>query len=79
MILNGAAMAVVLLADGPAAADPMRWAVEWPHTDFSKSSVDFKEILSGGPPKDGIPSIDDPKFAPTADEKQVADREPVIG
>lgn len=35
---------------------------EWPITDFSNASVDFGEILSGGPPKDGIPSIDDPKF-----------------
>lgn len=35
---------------------------EWPITDFDNSSVDFSEILSGGPPKDGIPSIDDPKF-----------------
>ena len=31
-------------------------------TDFSISAVSFDEILSGGPPKDGIPSIDDPKF-----------------
>jgi len=27
---------------------------EWPKTDFTNSSVDFSEILSGGPPKDGI-------------------------
>lgn len=27
-----------------------------------KHSVPLDEILSGGPPKDGIPSIDDPKF-----------------
>ncbi len=31
-------------------------------TDFSKHSVPYSEILSGGPPKDGIPAIDDPKF-----------------
>jgi len=31
-------------------------------TDFSKHSVPYIEILSGGPPKDGIPAIDDPKF-----------------
>ena len=35
---------------------------EWPITDFENSSVDFSEILSGGPPKDGIPSIDEPRF-----------------
>jgi hypothetical protein len=31
-------------------------------TDFSKHSVPYREILSGGPPKDGIPAIDEPKF-----------------
>ncbi len=31
-------------------------------TDFSKISVPPKEIVSGGPPKDGIPAIDHPAF-----------------
>lgn len=31
-------------------------------TYFSKRSVSFDEIQSGGPPKDGIPSIDNPKY-----------------
>ena len=31
-------------------------------TDFSKHSVPYSEILSGGPPKDGIPALKDPKF-----------------
>lgn len=31
-------------------------------TDGVKHSVPLEEILSGGPPKDGIPSIDNPKF-----------------
>lgn len=31
-------------------------------TDFSRHSVDYAEILSGGPPKDGIPAIDKPQF-----------------
>jgi hypothetical protein len=39
---------------------------EWPITDFENTSVDFSEILSGGPPKDGIPSIDEPKFVDNA-------------
>ncbi len=30
--------------------------------DLSNSSIDKKLILSGGPAKDGIPAIDDPKF-----------------
>jgi hypothetical protein len=31
-------------------------------TDFSRISVPVEEIVSGGPPKDGIPSIDEPRF-----------------
>lgn len=31
-------------------------------TDGVKHSVPLDEIISGGPPKDGIPPIDDPKF-----------------
>jgi len=31
-------------------------------TDFSKHTVPYSDILSGGPPKDGIPSIDNPQF-----------------
>lgn len=31
-------------------------------TDFSRATISFDEVLSGGPPKDGIPAIDDPKF-----------------
>ena len=45
-----------------ASANPQIWKFEWPKTDFTKSSVNFDDIMSGGPPKDGIPSIDDPKF-----------------
>lgn len=60
---------------------PGSWSSEWKNTDFSKSSVNFKEILSGGPPKDGIPSIDNPKFVDLSDERavQMAGTEPVIG
>ena len=31
-------------------------------TDFSQHEVHLSEIISGGPGKDGIPAIDDPKF-----------------
>jgi hypothetical protein len=31
-------------------------------TDFSISSLPFDQVIGGGPPKDGIPAIDDPKF-----------------
>lgn len=59
-------------------AENSYWNSEWPDTDFSKANLDFKEILSGGVPKDGIRSVDDPKFKPVTDEKDIAATEPVI-
>ncbi len=47
----------------PSLADPASWRSEWPRTEFAKHSVSFAEIKSGGPPKDGLPSIDNPHFA----------------
>lgn len=60
---------------------PSSWSYEWGKTDFTQSSVDFDDILSGGPPKDGIPSIDDPKFADFSDPRvlEMSPTEPVIG
>jgi len=48
-------------------------------TDFSKHSVSLDEILSGGPPKDGIPAIDDPDFV-SVDEADgwIGEREPIV-
>lgn len=36
-------------------------------TDFSRHTVPYNEILSGGVPKDGIPTIDDPTFVSIAE------------
>ena len=48
-------------------------------TDFSKHNVPYSEILSGGPPKDGIPSIDAPKFQSTSEaDEWLEDREPIV-
>lgn len=49
----------------------------WPRTDFSRMAVAASEIFSGGPPRDGIPAIDDPRFEPAADAS-LAPTEPVI-
>lgn len=54
------------------------WQSEWPNTDFGRASLDLRDILSGGVPKDGIRSVDDPKFIPVADETKIAATEPVI-
>jgi hypothetical protein len=70
------------IADGPAVADPVqRWSWEWPKTDFTKHAVEFSEIISGGPPKDGIPSIDNPIFRQIAamTSRDLTPAEPVIG
>ncbi|NDJ55380.1 MAG: DUF3179 domain-containing protein [Chloroflexi bacterium] len=48
-------------------------------TDFTRHTVDYDEILSGGPPRDGIPSIDEPQFETIAEsEAWLAGTEPVI-
>lgn len=55
------------------------WSAEWPRTDFSKSSINLWEIVSGGPPKDGIPPIDHPRFVSISQaEKWVQAKEPVL-
>ena len=50
----------------------------WGKTDFSKTAVDFDEIMSGGPPKDGIPAIDNPVFRPATEIGDLGEKEPVI-
>ncbi len=52
---------------------------EFPLTNFKKSSVAIEEILTGGPPRDGIPAIDSPKFV-SADvaSEWLEDQEPVV-
>lgn len=78
---RAAAVLLVAIVAGPITglAQSPAWRAEWPKTDFSKTTVDLGEIMSGGPPKDGIPSIDDPKFVPIAEVSDLADTEPVIG
>ena len=67
------------LAVSSAFASPARWVFEWPNTDFEQTSIDdWTEILSGGPPKDGIPAIDDPVMVPIKEGAQIGEREPVI-
>ena len=56
-----------------------QWQLEWNQTNFEKASVDLKEIISGGPPRDGIPPIYKPVFESVASAKQwLPDSEPVI-
>jgi hypothetical protein len=69
---------VFLVGSGTVNANPAFWKFEWPKTDFKKKSVEYSEIMSGGPPKDGIPSIDNPKFVDVGDVKGLKSTVPVL-
>ncbi|MEM9638234.1 MAG: DUF3179 domain-containing protein [Pseudomonadota bacterium] len=73
------AVALSWLVTMPALADPSLWRAEWPKTDFDKTTLDnWSEIRSGGPPKDGIPALDDVAFVAVTQAQGIGDREPVI-
>lgn len=74
------ALAMVLLgtASQVAFANPEQWRRAGFSTDFSKTAIDLDEIFSGGPPKDGIPSIDAPIFQQADTIDWISDNEPVI-
>ena len=64
---------------GHPAADAFLFSRSGWKTDFSKHIVPLSEIQSGGPPRDGIPPIDQPTFvAPAAATAWLADNEPVV-
>jgi hypothetical protein len=71
-------------ADRPSAAlgpedEPPEGAQAEFATDFSGHSVPYSEILSGGPPKDGIPAINDPRFVGIeAADSWLEPKEPII-
>ena len=73
-----ALVAALSLPPSEAREAPSHWLYEWGETDFSKASIEFDEIMSGGPPKDGIPAIDNPVFVTAAEIDHLADTEPVI-
>ncbi len=71
--------AFAALVAGPVFSGPESWKYEWPDTDFTNTTItDWSEIMSGGPPKDGIPAISDPHFIKISDETRLDPREPVI-
>ncbi|MBI1881847.1 MAG: DUF3179 domain-containing protein, partial [Chloroflexi bacterium] len=48
-------------------------------TNFCQHNADYNDIISGGPPPDGIPSIDNPTFDPIATgDEWLVDVQPVI-
>jgi hypothetical protein len=75
-----AALALAVAATVPVAAAAQRPGPgpEW-STDFSKHTVPLDEIVPGGPPKDGIPALDNPRFETVAQaDGWLRDREPVV-
>lgn len=77
-----AVLAAMLSACGSPddAAPPAAWELEWPETDFSRASVQWADIADGGPGKDGIRSIDEPRFQAASEEHPLGlgPQEPVI-
>ena len=84
MLAAAAFVAPAIATVDRATAEPASWRAEWPHTDFSQHTVRLEEVKSGGPPKDGIPSIDAPRFeqlnegAASGWVSRIGNTEPVI-
>lgn len=52
---------------------------EFPKTDFDNRSVELNSIMSGGPPRDGIPAIDRPQFSNAVEVSEwLGKDEPVV-
>ena len=68
--LNGLLLALLIVAL------PLLVAADW---DYSKKSIGLDEIISGGPPRDGIPALTMPKFIPAAKATMLRDEEQVLG
>jgi hypothetical protein len=47
--------------------------------DFSKHSIPVEEIRGGGPGKDGIPAIVEPRFIPATEAYYLEDTDEIIG
>ena len=79
LLLAGVVLALVSVAAHADALIERFKRSGWDGTDFTQVSIPLGEIMSGGPPKDGIPSIDKPEFKPIGEISDIVDREPVVG
>jgi len=58
---------------------PPRGAESEFSTDFTQHSIPYSDVLSGGPPKDGIPAIDAPKYVSISEaDEWLKPIEPVV-
>lgn len=73
---------LVTLAPGPATAVPptaLTFSTRGWKTNFARTLIPLSEIQSGGPPRDGIPPIDDPRFvSPSEASAWLKEQEPVV-
>lgn len=51
----------------------------WGECDLSQHAIPLDEIQSGGPPKDGIPALTEPKYVAAASADYMRPDEQVIG
>ncbi len=51
-------------------------AADW---DFSRHSIPLDQIRSGGPPKDGIPALTEPRYLPAQEAGFMRADEQVLG
>ena len=49
------------------------------HWDYAKRSIDIDQIQSGGPPRDGIPALFEPKMLPAKWVDFLKDEDQVLG
>jgi hypothetical protein len=47
--------------------------------DLSRSRVDLRDLMPGGPPKDGIPALTSPGFVAAGEARHLADQDVVLG
>ncbi|MCH8184108.1 MAG: DUF3179 domain-containing protein [Proteobacteria bacterium] len=71
-------LAAVALMSSRSNGGVEEWVGEFPKTDFSKTNIDLGEIVSGGPRRDTIPPIFEPKYIPIKDANDIGETEPVI-
>ena len=74
-----AALIALLPLMGCAQSSGPEQAIPGFSTNTALRSIELSELRSGGPPKDGIPAIDDPQFVSQEDAAVwLADQEPVV-
>ncbi len=76
-VLSGIEKADAPLVGLGEASPPSPLQAGW-KTNFARRLVPLSEFQSGGPGKDGIPSIDAPRFAPASEIRFLRSPEPVI-